>query len=111
MDGATRCNADKPTFSQKCVGGTWTDIIDCSTLGGGITCDNGICRTPLGDDDETEYILEGDACKSDPDCKNANKYCFKLEGAEDGICPALLRSAGRRRFVPRRLQLLHHRNA
>lgn len=86
MSGATRCSPDKPTFSQKCINAEWADVIDCGTMGGGIVCDNGICRTPISDGDENEYVLEGDACASDPDCKNTNKYCFKMEGADNGIC-------------------------
>jgi len=101
LTGATRCNPENPTFSQKCgYAGNflkWVDIIDCSILGVSITCVNGVCQnSPDGDEIENRleeekesdfyYEMEGVPCKESADCGSEYKYCFKMEGASSGVC-------------------------
>ncbi len=92
--GTTRCNPDDPNVMQKCImagdDSSWTDVLDCSTMGEGITCVNGMCRNTADGDTDGDTsgfeMPEGESCTQDDDCNNPDLYCFIPEEEQDGVC-------------------------
>lgn len=94
--GASRCNPEKPTVSQRCVeaeagaGVKWADQLDCSDLGYNVTCAMGLCLVISASDGDFDSPSDAEAelksCSDDDWCNDGGLYCLKEPGKNWGTC-------------------------